>query len=166
MYNTNCTVSKTLIRHVVAYSASVLEGKARDILLDILDTPVSPELLPPDEKDGIAQKTEDLVGPYDLHDFFLYNFVRKGFAPSKIYRLAKVAFDGQFSDEVIHKWLTVFIKRFFSQQFKRSCSPDGVKVGTVALSPRGDLKMPSDSVCALWLAELEENMNKDRKKKK
>ena len=166
MYNTNCDVPKTLIRHVVAYSAAQLSGRAKEILLDILDTPVSPELLPPDEKDDIAQKTEDLVGPYDLHDFFLYNFIRKSFAPSKIYRLAKVAFDGQFSDEAIYKWLTVFIKRFFSQQFKRSCSPDGVKVGSVALSPRGDLKMPSDSVSALWLSELEEYINKDRKKKK
>ena len=166
MYAVNSSVPKTLIRHVVAYSASILEGKARDILLDILDTPVSPELLPPDEKDGIAQKTEDLVGPYDLHDFFLYNFVRRGFAPSKIYRLAKIAFDGKFDDDVIYKWLTVFIKRFFSQQFKRSCSPDGVKVGSVALSPRGDLKMPSDAVCTAWLNELDENIIKDRKKKK
>ncbi len=157
MYNTNCTVPKTLIRHVVAYSASQLSGKAKDILLDILDTPVSPELLPPDEGDNIAQKTEDLVGPYDLHDFFLYNFVRKEFAPSKIYRLARAAFKGEFSDETVYKWLTVFIKRFFSQQFKRSCSPDGVKVGSVALSPRGDLKMPSDASCALWLDELDKN---------
>ena len=128
--------------------------------------PFLPSFFPPDEKDGIAQKTEDLVGPYDLHDFFLYNFVRRGFAPSKIYRLAKIAFDSKFDGDVIYKWLTVFIKRFFSQQFKRSCSPDGVKVGSVALSPRGDLKMPSDAVCTAWLNELDENIINDRKKKK
>lgn len=158
MYNPNCSIPKTLVRYLVAYEASRLEGRAREALLDILDTPVSPELLPP--ADGkIVQKTEDLVGPYELHDFFLYSFARYGFAPSKLYRLARLAFAGEFEDEVIYKWLVAFIKRFFTQQFKRSCSPDGVKVGTVALSPRGGLKMPSDSTYWVWLDELEANKN-------
>ena len=159
MYNPNCDIPKTLVRHLVAYEASLASGRVAEILYDVLDTPVSPELLPPTRDEKIQQKTEDLVGPYDLHDFFLYYFVKYGFAPSKIYRLAKIAFKGEFSDEIIHKWLEAFIKRFFTQQFKRSCSPDGVKVGSVALSPRTDMKMPSDATYWSWLDEL--NSNKD-----
>ena len=124
------------------------------MLYDILDTPVSPELLPP-EDGKIAQKTEDIVGPYELHDFYLYYILRLGFEPAKIYRLAKKAFAGQYDEETILKWLKVFYRRFFSQQFKRSCLPDGPKVGTVAVSPRGDLRMPSDASARLWLDELE-----------
>ena len=157
MYNPNCDISKTLVRALVAYEAQRIGGELGEVLLDILGTPVSPELLPPDKAGKIAQKTEDLVGPYELHDFFLYNFIRRGFAPSKIYHLAKYAFDGEYEDEVIYKWLQVFIKRFFTQQFKRSCSPDGVRVGSVALSPRGALKMPSDANYWVWLDELESN---------
>ena len=124
------------------------------MLYDVLDTPVSPELLPP--KDGeIAQKTEDLVGPYELHDFFLYYILRYGYAPSKIYRLARIAFEGRYEADVVYKWLRVFYRRFFSQQFKRSCLPDGPKVGSVAVSPRGDLRMPSDACSRLWLEELD-----------
>lgn len=159
MYNPNCDIPKTLVRHLVNYEAKRISGKAGAVLEDILDTPVSPELLPPDESGQIEQKTEDLVGPYALHDFFLYNFVRRGFAPSKIYRLARLAFEGEFDRETIYKWLEVFIKRFFTQQFKRSCSPDGVKVGSLALSPRGELIMPSDATYWVWLDEL--NNNKD-----
>lgn len=157
MYNPNCDIPKTLVRHLVYHEATVLEGACRDILSDILDTPVSPELLPPDENGQIEQKTEDLVGPYELHDFFIYNFVRRRFAPSKIYRLAKYTFDGKFTDQTIYKWLEVFIKRFFTQQFKRSCSPDGIKVGSVSLSPRGEFMMPSDALSWAWLDELEAN---------
>ena len=153
MYGVNCSVPKTLVRYVVSYFADKEGGTIKTILDDILNTPVSPELLPP--KDGdIAQRTEELVGPYELHDFFLYNMLRLSFAPSKVYRLAKLAFKGIFDDRTIYKWLEVFIKRFFAQQFKRSCSPDGVKIGSVALSPRGDLKMPSDASCAAWLDDL------------
>ena len=145
MYAVNASIPKTLVRHLTAYEADHTEGKLKNALLDILDTPVSPELLPP--KDGeIAQKTEDLVGPYELHDFFLYYFVRLGFTADKIYRLAKIAFEGVYDNETIKKWLQTFIRRFFSQQFKRSCLPDGPKVGTVTLSPRGDWRMPSDAV--------------------
>jgi NAD+ synthase (glutamine-hydrolysing) len=157
MYNPNCDIPKTLVRHLVYHEAMLCEGECRDILSDILDTPVSPELLPPDENGQIEQKTEDLVGPYELHDFFIYNFVRRRFAPSKIYRLAKYAFDGKFDEQTIYKWLGVFIKRFFTQQFKRSCSPDGVKVGSVSLSPRGEFLMPSDATSWVWLDELEAN---------
>ena len=121
---------------------------------DILATPVSPELLPP-ENGEIAQKTEDIVGPYELHDFFLYYILRFGYAPSKIYRLAKLAFEGAYDNETILKWMRVFYSRFFSQQFKRSCVPDGPKVGTVSLSPRGDLRMPSDACVTLWMKEIE-----------
>ena len=145
MYAVNASIPKTLVRHITAYEADHTEGALKKALLDILDTPVSPELLPP--KDGeISQKTEDLVGPYELHDFFLYYFVRFGFTSEKIFRLAKHAFDGKYSDEAIKKWLQTFLRRFFSQQFKRSCLPDGPKVGTVTLSPRGDWRMPSDAV--------------------
>ncbi|MDE6663522.1 MAG: NAD(+) synthase [Lachnospiraceae bacterium] len=156
MYGVNCGVPKTLVRHLVRYYADTCGNeKLSEILLDILDTPVSPELLPP--VDGvISQKTEDLVGPYELHDFFLYYMLRCGFEPSKIYRIAKLSFAGQYTDEVILKWLKTFYHRFFTQQFKRSCLPDGPKVGSVALSPRGDWRMPSDASSALWLAELEE----------
>ena len=156
MYGVNASVPKTLVRHLVRYYADTCEDeRLKAVLLDILDTPVSPELLPP--KDGkIAQKTEDLVGPYELHDFFLYYILRFGFRPAKIYRLALNAFAGVYEKEVILKWLKTFYRRFFSQQFKRSCLPDGPKVGTVAVSPRGDLRMPSDASAAIWLADLEE----------
>ena len=145
MYAVNASIPKTLVRHLTAFEAEHSEGSLKKALLDILDTPVSPELLPP--KDGeISQKTEDLVGPYELHDFFLYYLVRQGFTPKKIFRLAKIAFEGAYDDETIRKWLKIFLRRFFSQQFKRSCLPDGPKVGTVTLSPRGDWRMPSDAV--------------------
>lgn len=155
MYGVNASVPKTLVRHLVRYYADTCQdAELSAVLLDILDTPVSPELLPP--KDGvIAQKTEDLVGPYELHDFYLYYMLRFGFAPDKIYYLAKHAFEGEYEDGVILKWLKTFCRRFFSQQFKRSCLPDGPKVGSVAVSPRGDLRMPSDASAALWLNCLE-----------
>ncbi len=159
MYNPNCDIPKTLVRELVFYETGEAELEVGNVLSDILTTPVSPELLPPDKDGKIAQKTEDLVGPYELHDFFLYNFIKKGFAPSKIYRIAKHAFSGTFDDEAIYKWLCVFIKRFFTQQFKRSCSPDGVRVGPVALSPRAGLKMPSDATYWVWLDELNNNKN-------
>ncbi len=155
MYGVNAGVPKTLIRHIVKYEASETGGELEKVLLDILDTPVSPELLPADDKGNINQKTEDLVGPYQLHDFFLYYFVRFGFSPLKVLRLAKNAYSGVYSDEIILKWLRVFIKRFFTQQFKRSCTPDGVKVGTVALSPRGDWRMPSDASYQSFIKQLE-----------
>ncbi len=156
MYGVNVGVPKTLVRHLVRYYADTCGDEAlKALLLDILDTPVSPELLPP--VDGvISQKTEDLVGPYELHDFFLYYMLRCGFAPAKVYRVARIAFAGIYDDDVILKWLKIFYKRFFAQQFKRSCLPDGPKVGSVALSPRGDLRMPSDASEAVWLAQLEE----------
>lgn len=145
MYGVNASVPKTLVRHLVHYFADTCEDSSlKEVLYDVLDTPVSPELLPP--KDGeIAQKTEDLVGPYELHDFFLYYFLRMGYEPGKIYRIAKLSFAGEYDDETIYKWLRTFCWRFFSQQFKRSCLPDGPKVGTVSLSPRGDWRMPSDA---------------------
>ena len=156
MYGVNVGVPKTLVRHLVKYYADTCDNeKLRDILTDVLNTPVSPELLPP-EDGKIAQKTEELVGPYELHDFFLYYVLRFGYEPSKIYRIAKETFDGIYDDTIILKWLRTFYRRFFSQQFKRSCLPDGPKVGTVALSPRGDLRMPSDAVNALWLKDLSE----------
>lgn len=154
MYGVNVSVPKTLVRYLVSYFAETTEDdKLSRVLFDVLDTPVSPELLPPVEG-NISQKTEDIVGPYELHDFFLYYIMRFGFRPSKIYRLAINAFGNDYDKEVIMKWLTVFYKRFFSQQFKRSCLPDGPKVGSVALSPRGDLRMPSDASVALWLEDL------------
>lgn len=155
MYGVNGSVPKTLIRYLVSYYAATCQDeKLEKILLDVLDTPVSPELLPPEEG-KISQKTEDLVGPYELHDFFLYYMMRFGFSPAKIYRLAKLAFES-YDSEVILKWLYTFYRRFFSQQFKRSCLPDGPKVGTVAVSPRGDLRMPSDACATIWLKEIEE----------
>lgn len=155
MYGVNAGVPKTLVRHLVQYYADTCkEEKLREVLLDVLDTPVSPELLPPVEG-AIAQKTEDLVGPYELHDFFLYYMLRCGFPPAKIYRIAKRSFAGQYEEAVILKWLKTFYRRFFSQQFKRSCLPDGPKVGSVALSPRGDLRMPSDACVRIWMEQLE-----------
>lgn len=155
MYGVNASVPKTLVRHLVRYFADTCgEKELRDVLLDVLDTPVSPELLPPE--DGvISQKTEDLVGPYELHDFFLYYVLRFGYMPSKIYRMALRAFAGEYEAEFIKKWLNVFYRRFFAQQFKRSCLPDGPKVGSVAVSPRGDLRMPSDASRNIWMADLE-----------
>lgn len=155
MYGVNASVPKTLVRHLVQYYADTCgDEELKKVLLDVLHTPVSPELLPP--QDGkISQKTEDLVGPYELHDFFLYHILRFGYAPSKIYRIAKIAFDGEYEDEVILKWLKNFYRRFFTQQFKRSCLPDGPKVGSVAVSPRGDLRMPSDASYSLWMSEVE-----------
>ena len=155
MYGVNASIPKTLVRYLVAYEASHAEGVLHDVLLDILDTPVSPELLPPDKDGKIAQKTEDLVGPYELHDFFLYHHVRLGFAPRKIFRLACLAFAGTYDKQTIMKWLKKFYWRFFSQQFKRSCLPDGPKVGSVTLSPRGDWRMPSDASVQVWIKELE-----------
>ena len=155
MYGVNASVPKTLVRHLVKYAADDTTDEAlKNVLYDVLDTPVSPELLPP--KDGdIAQKTEDLVGPYELHDFFLYFMLRFGYEPSKIFRIACMTFDGEYDKETIFKWLETFCRRFFSQQFKRSCLPDGPKVGTVALSPRGDWRMPSDACVAVWMKNLE-----------
>lgn len=155
MYGVNAGVPKTLVRHLVSYYADTCgEETLRKVLLDILDTPVSPELLPPVEG-VISQKTEDLVGPYELHDFFLYYMLRWGFSPEKIYVLAVSAFHNEYDKSVILKWLKTFYRRFFSQHFKRSCLPDGPKVGSVALSPRGDLRMPSDAAAGLWLEQLE-----------
>ena len=155
MYGVNASVPKTLVRHLVKYAADDTKDEAlKNVLYDVLDTPVSPELLPP--KDGdIAQKTEDLVGPYELHDFFLYFMLRFGYEPSKIFRIACMTFDGEYDKETIFKRLETFCRRFFSQQFKRSCLPDGPKVGTVALSPRGDWRMPSDACVAVWMKDLE-----------
>lgn len=156
MYGVNAGVPKTLVRHLVRYCAETSGDEVlKSVLTDILDTPVSPELLPPDKDGNIQQKTEDIIGPYELHDFFLYYFVRWGFSPSKILRIAENAFDGIYDNETIEKWLRVFIKRFFSQQFKRSCIPDGPKVGSCALSPRGDLRMPTDASAEMWLKELD-----------
>ena len=155
MYGVNCSVPKTLVRHLVRYYADTCgDTRLAEVLYDVLDTPVSPELLPP-EDGKISQKTEDLVGPYELHDFYLYQVLRYGFSPAKVYRLAKRAFAGSYDDATILKWLKTFYKRFFSQQFKRSCIPDGPKVGTIALSPRGDLRMPSDASVNVWMREIE-----------
>ncbi len=155
MYGVNASVPKTLVRYLVAYFAKEADSEAlRTVLMDILDTPVSPELLPPKEGE-IAQKTEDIVGPYELHDFYLYYVLRYGYTPAKIYRLACYAFADEYEDTVIFKWLKTFYRRFFTQQFKRSCMPDGPKVGSVGVSPRGDLRMPSDACMTLWMQELE-----------
>ena len=156
MYAVNASIPKTLVRHLVRYYADTCKDTGLEtVLLDILDTPVSPELLPP-EDGKISQKTEDLVGPYELHDFFLYNMLRQGYAPEKVYRLAKIAFVDTYDNETILKWLKTFYRRFFNQQFKRSCLPDGPKVGSVAVSPRGDLRMPSDASAAIWLTEIDQ----------
>ena len=157
MYGVNASIPKTLVRHIVQYYGDTCTSDTlRNVLYDILDTPVSPELLPTDESGTeMTQKTEDLVGPYELHDFFLYYGIRWGFEPSKVKRLAKYAFEGDYPDEVIDKWLKTFYRRFFSQQFKRSCLPDGAKIGSVTLSPRGDWRMPSDAVAKLWLEDID-----------
>lgn len=163
MYGVNAGVPKTLIKYLVKFVATSEDSdETRSILLDIMDTPISPELIPADEAGNITQKTEDLVGPYELHDFFLYHIIRFSYRPSKIFMLARKAFDGSnpeapfYDDETIKKWLTIFLRRFFNQQFKRSCLPDGPKVGSVSLSPRGDWRMPSDASSALWLKECEQ----------
>ena len=163
MYGVNAGIPKTLIKYLVKFVATSEDSdETRSILLDIIDTPISPELIPADEAGNITQKTEDLVGPYELHDFFLYHIIRFGYRPSKIFMLARKAFDGSnpeapfYDDETIKKWLTIFLRRFFNQQFKRSCLPDGPKVGSVSLSPRGDWRMPSDASSALWLKECEQ----------
>ena len=155
MYGVNTSVPKTLVRYIVRYEAEKSGGALAGVLYDILDTPVSPELLPAKENGEIAQKTEDLVGPYELHDFFLYHMMRFGSSPAKIFRLAKYAYAGAYTDDTILHWLKTFVRRFFIQQFKRSCMPDGPKVGTVTLSPRGDLRMPSDASFAVWMKELD-----------
>ena len=152
MYGVNASVPKTLVRHLVKWVADTeSDMAARATLLDVIDTPVSPELLPPDKNGKIAQKTEDTLGPYEVHDFFLYHFQRFGASPDKLMFMACRAFDGVYSREQIEKWLRLFMKRFFSQQFKRSCIPDGPKVGSVSLSPRGDWRMPSDADASAWL---------------
>jgi len=157
MYSVNCGIPKTLVKFMVRWVAdNVAEGEAKEVLYKILDTPITPELLPPDSKGEINQKTEDIIGPYELHDFFLYHMVRYGAPPKKILFLAGQAFKGKYSREEIKNWLKVFYRRFFSQQFKRSCLPDGPKVGTISLSPRGDWRMPSDAEARTWLKELEQ----------
>jgi NAD+ synthase (glutamine-hydrolysing) len=165
MYGVNASIPKTLIQYLVRYVAESMkesygqtmgERSATEILLDIIDTPISPELIPADEHGQIKQKTEDLVGPYELHDFFLYYALRYGFTPKKIYMLASKAFAGMYDEPTIKKWLATFFRRFFSQQFKRSCLPDGPKVGSVSLSPRGDWRMPSDASSALWLSSIQD----------
>ncbi len=155
MYGVNSSVPKTLVKYLIAYEARKLGGKRGKILNDILNTEISPELLPPDSDGKIAQKTEDIVGPYILHDFFLYYAIRRGFEPEKILFIANKTFEGVYDAQTIKKWLKNFYKRFFAQQFKRSCMPDGVKVGSVSLSPRGDWRMPSDAIAKLWLEQLD-----------
>jgi len=156
MYGVNGSIPKTLVRYLVEWVAhNRVDEASRATLLDIVDTPISPELIPADENGNIKQKTEDLVGPYELHDFFLYHFLRFGSSPAKIYFLAQQAFGGSYDKETIRKWLHTFFRRFFQQQFKRSCLPDGPKVGSVSLSPRGDWRMPSDAMATLWLKEIE-----------
>ena len=154
MYAVNSSIPKTLVRWLVNYESEISEGELKQVLSDILDTPVSPELLPLEENGNISQKTEDIVGPYELHDFFMYYMLRYGFSPSKIFRIACLAFAEVYTKEVIMKWLKTFYRRFLSQQFKRSCLPDGPKVGTVTLSPRGDWRMPSDASANIWMEEL------------
>ena len=156
MYGVNASVPKTLVRHLVRYYADTCANKElSEVLIDVLDTPVSPELLPPNEDGTIHQKTEDLVGPYELHDFFMYHMLRFGVGPEKLFRIANIAFANDYSPAVIYKWLRTFTWRFFAQQFKRSCLPDGPKVGSVAVSPRGDLRMPSDASPAAWMEKLD-----------
>ena len=163
MYSVNAGIPKTLVKYLVGWAAEnhfgekggLGERTVHEILMDIIDTPISPELKPADENGDIAQKTEDLVGPYELHDFFLYNIFRFGFAPSKVYFLARKAFSGVYDDSTILKWLDTFVRRFFAQQFKRSCLPDCPKVGSVSLSPRGDWRMPSDAWRTMFLKDLD-----------
>ncbi len=155
MYSLNGSVPKTLVRGLVSYEANRIGGETEKVLLDIVDTPVSPELLPSNESGDISQKTEDLVGPYELHDFFIYYFVGYGFSPKKIFRMALIAFKGVYTPETIKKWLAVFVRRFFAQQFKRSCMPDGPKVTDISLSPRGSFNMPSDACADIWLKEID-----------
>ena len=158
-YGVNASVPKTLIKHLVKWVAeTTIDEEARTTLKDIIDTPISPELIPADESGEIRQKTEDLVGPYELHDFFLYYTLRYGFRPSKIFYLAEQAFKEKYTIDVIHKWLTTFFRRFFTQQFKRSCMPDGAKVGSCNLSPRGGWQMPSDATANAWLDECNKLM--------
>lgn len=156
MYAVNTSIPKTLVRYLVDWVKDTTDGKKKKVLQDILDTPISPELLPPDEAGNILQKTESSIGPYVLHDFYLYHFLRYGATPKKIYTLAIHTFKNSFSNEEIKKWLKIFIKRFFTQQFKRNCIPDGIKVGSISLSPRGDLRMPSDALMEAWLKELDQ----------
>ncbi|MBO5120962.1 MAG: NAD(+) synthase [Bacilli bacterium] len=156
MYSVNGAIPKTLVRYLVDYVADNSDEDKKKVLKDILDTPISPELLPPDKAGNILQQTESSIGPYVLHDFFLYHFLKYGASPKKIYFLAQETFKGKFDNETLKKWLKVFVKRFFTQQFKRNCVPDGVKVGTIGLSPRGDLRMPSDVSYNAWLKEVEE----------
>ena len=156
MYSVNCSIPKTLVKFLVEWVADNMSNEnTRSVLKKILDTPISPELLPPDEKGKINQKTEDIIGPYELHDFFLYHMIRYGASPDKIRFLCRKAFNGKYDDEVIVKWLKTFLRRFFAQQFKRSCLPDGPKVGTISLSPRGDWRMPSDAQATVWLKDIE-----------
>ena len=157
MYGVNGSIPKTLVKYLVQWVAeNDMDEDAKATLLDIVDTPISPELIPADENGKIKQKTEDLVGPYELHDFFLYYFLRFGFRPSKIYYLANIAFKDVYDKETIKKWLSTFFRRFFNQQFKRSCLPDGPKVGSISISPRGDWRMPSDASSTIWLKEIED----------
>lgn len=161
MYGVNASIPKTLVKYVVKWVAEhEVEGETKEILFDVLDTPVSPELLPPDEKGEISQKTEDLIGPYELHDFFLYNTVRYGFGPEKIMKITELSFGGEYSKKEIYKWLRQFYWRFVSQQFKRSCIPDGPKVGSICLSPRGDWRMPSDASFGMWKREMDKIQEK------
>ena len=155
MYSVNCDIPKTLVRYLVDYFADISSDDKKEILKDILDTPISPELLPPDQAGNILQQTESSIGPYVLHDFFLYHFIKYGASPKKIYFLAKKTFSGKFNDDDLQKWLKVFMKRFFTQQFKRNCVPDGIKVGSIGLSPRGDFVMMSDVNYKIWLDEVE-----------
>ena len=161
MYGVNAGVPKTLVKHLVAWCAHTCGNDIeRDVLLDIVDTPISQELIPAETDGSIKQKTEDLVGPYELHDFFLHAMLRHGFGPDKILMLADKAFAGKYDRETILRWLRTFYRRFFSQQFKRSCMPDGVKVGSICLSPRGDWRMPSDATVSLWLKQLDKGVSK------
>lgn len=156
MYSVNSSIPKTLVRYLVDWIADNVDGKKKSVLKDILDTPISPELLPPDKAGNILQQTESSIGPYVLHDFFLYHFLRYGSSFKKVYFLANHVFKNSFDEDTIKKWLKVFIKRYFTQQFKRNCSPDGIKIGSIGFSPRGDLIMPSDAICSMWLKEVEE----------
>ena len=157
MYGVNGSIPKTLVKYLVEWVANhKVDEQSKATLLDIVDTPISPELIPADEQGNIRQKTEDLVGPYELHDFFLYHFLRFGASPAKIYFLAQKAFAGSYDTATIHHWLRTFFRRFFQQQFKRSCLPDGPKVGSITLSPRGDWRMPSDAMATLWLNEIDQ----------